>query len=273
MAAASVPSGKVPGRAAQRVFCVRRSACICRLVALMAVVGLAEGFLTLPSRIPAGSASAQPGLCLVAERALPRVAARKAGGTSEAAVKLNPTREAAFLNMGCILEAQGQTGAALQAFLGALKANAKSSDAYALLARLMDRGGKRDAARQACEQALNFDGMCEEAHAPTACEQALALDGTCEEAHVLRVEMLAACHQALNLDGTCKEAHACEQALALDGACEEAHVLRVEMLRRDGSADASRRGVDALPSSARLRTSLATVFLDLGRASLSGSLS
>lgn len=62
---------------------MRRSACICRLVALMAVVGLAEGFLTLPSRIPAGSASAQPGLCLVAERALPRVAARKAGGTSE----------------------------------------------------------------------------------------------------------------------------------------------------------------------------------------------
>ena len=92
MAAGSVPkhrsmqSRRLPQLAGG--FYLREGAFICRLVAFMAVIGLAEGFLTLPSRIQGGCASAQPGLrqrgrCGVAGRAFPRVSARRVDGTSE----------------------------------------------------------------------------------------------------------------------------------------------------------------------------------------------
>ena len=52
-------------------------------------------------------------------------------------------------------------GAALQATLAALQAAPESADAYARLGALMAAGGKRDAARQACEKALALDPACE----------------------------------------------------------------------------------------------------------------
>ena len=118
MAAGSVPkqrsmkSRRLPPHAGE--FHVREGAFICRLVAFMAVIGLAEGFLTLPSRIQAGSA--QPGRCGVAGRALPRVSTRRVDGASEirrVRVSCSETKGAGGVNL--VQEAIDKCRAAVEA--------------------------------------------------------------------------------------------------------------------------------------------------------------